>query len=111
MPHYADGKQAYVGDFILGKPYNTPHEIVGQIVSITSNSDACNCIVAFVIEDNDIFCESKPTYALPPAVIINDYNSETATYTKKAYRVSTDYGAIKEYKLLKSANQEIVVAA
>jgi hypothetical protein len=48
MPHYADGTAAQLGDQVKGKPYNTPHDVVGTIVSITPNSEACNCQVAFV---------------------------------------------------------------
>lgn len=48
MPHYADGTEAKVGDLVKGKPYNTPHEIVGEIVQITPSTDSCNCIVAFI---------------------------------------------------------------
>lgn len=47
MPHYKDGTPAEVGDFVKGKPYNTPNEIVGQIVQITEGTESCNCIVAF----------------------------------------------------------------
>lgn len=47
MPHYKDGTAAQIGDLIKGKPYNTDHEIVGQLVQITPGSDSCNCIVAF----------------------------------------------------------------
>ena len=47
MPHYADGTPAKIGDKVKGKPYNTPDEVIGEIVSITPNSETCNCIVAF----------------------------------------------------------------
>jgi len=47
MPHYKDGTEAKVGDIVRGKPYNTPHEIVGEIISITPGVESCNCVVAF----------------------------------------------------------------
>ena len=47
MAHYKDGSPAQVGDLVKGKPYNTPREIVGDIVSITSGTETCNCQVAF----------------------------------------------------------------
>jgi len=46
--HYKDGTPAAVGDQIKGKPYNTDHEIVGIMTSITPGADSCNCKVAFV---------------------------------------------------------------
>ena len=48
MPHYADGSPAQVGDKVKGKPYNTPNEVVGEIVQITPGSETCNCVVVFV---------------------------------------------------------------
>lgn len=47
MPHYKDGTAAKVGDVIKGKPYNTPHEVVGVVVGITPDSESCNLRVAF----------------------------------------------------------------
>lgn len=47
MPHYADGTPAQVGDRVIGKPYNTPHEVFGEVLQITPNSETCNLIVAF----------------------------------------------------------------
>lgn len=47
MPHYKNGEVAQVGDKVKGKPYNTPHEVDGRIIKITSEGEECNCIVAF----------------------------------------------------------------
>lgn len=47
MPHYKDGTEAKVGDIIKGKPYNTPHEVVGVVVRVTPDSESCNLVVAF----------------------------------------------------------------
>ena len=48
MPHYSDGSPASVGDRVKGKPYNTPNEVVGEVVQITAGSESCNCVVVFV---------------------------------------------------------------
>lgn len=48
MPHYADGSPAQVGDRVKGKPYNTDHDVVGELIRITPGTEACNCVVAFV---------------------------------------------------------------
>ena len=47
MPHYADGTEAKVGDFVTGKPYNTPHPIAGTLISISPGAESCNCQVQF----------------------------------------------------------------
>ena len=70
MPHYKDGTQAEIGDFVKGKPYNTPHEVAGTLVSITQThrSDTCNCIIAFIKEqviDENYYPEGeKPIQAI-----------------------------------------------
>jgi hypothetical protein len=46
--HYKNGKEARVGDFVVGTCYNTPGIVAGQIVSINEGSTTCNCTVAFV---------------------------------------------------------------
>ena len=46
MPHYADGTLAQVGDLVAGKPYNTKHEVIGQVMQVTPG-ESCNLIVAF----------------------------------------------------------------
>jgi hypothetical protein len=48
MAHYKDGSPARVGDLVKGKPYNTHHEVVGEVVSISPGREICNCQVAFV---------------------------------------------------------------
>ena len=47
MPHYKDGTEAKLMDVVKGKPYNTPHEIVGVVVGITPGADSCNLRVMF----------------------------------------------------------------
>jgi hypothetical protein len=48
MAHYKDGSPARVGDLVKGKPYNTHHEVVGEVVSIIPGTETCNCQVVFV---------------------------------------------------------------
>lgn len=47
MPHYADGTAAQIGDKVIGKPYNTPQEVIGEVVQITPGTESCNLVVAF----------------------------------------------------------------
>lgn len=48
MPHYANGREAKVGDVVVGRGYNvkgsdgTLREITGLVVSVTPGSASCN---------------------------------------------------------------------
>jgi hypothetical protein len=33
---------------VKGKPYNTPHEVVGVIAAINPGEETCNCLVLFL---------------------------------------------------------------
>ena len=46
--HYRNQRPAHVGDAVIGKVYNTPGVIVGQMVAITPGSTTCNCTVALI---------------------------------------------------------------
>lgn len=48
MPHYADGTLAKPGDWVKGPTYNQPDVREGIIARITSEGDACNCVVQFL---------------------------------------------------------------
>lgn len=48
MPHYKDGTKAEVGDHVVGKPYNTDHEVAGTVVSISPGADSCNLMVEYI---------------------------------------------------------------
>ena len=54
--HYKNGREAKVGDLVIGKTYNTQNRTIsGTIISITPGPDACSALVAFneliLIED------------------------------------------------------------
>jgi len=47
--HYKNGREAKVGDLVIGKTYNTQDRtITGTIVSITPGIDACSALVSYV---------------------------------------------------------------
>lgn len=48
MPHYANGIEAHVGDYVTGHCYNTPGLVAGTIVSITPGTTSCNAQVEFL---------------------------------------------------------------
>lgn len=87
MPHFRDGTPAAIGDKVKGKPYNTPHEVVGEIIHIIPNSDECNCTVAFAEVLN---VENAPYGATGHVVSIDG--------EQKIIVIRTDYGAIKDFQ-------------
>lgn len=46
--HYANGREAKVGDLVRGKGYNIKHEIIGLLVHAAPNLAVCNCSVSCV---------------------------------------------------------------
>lgn len=56
MPHYKDGTEAKPGDVVRGKGYNLKdengelREIVGVLIGVVPNSEACNVTVLIPTE-------------------------------------------------------------
>jgi hypothetical protein len=46
--HYKNGREAKVGDPVVGRCYNTPGLVAGTLVSITPGPDSCSALVAFI---------------------------------------------------------------
>lgn len=55
--HYANGREAKVGDYVVGKSYNQPDVIAGTLVSLTPGPDSCSAQVewrrAIVLDDKE----------------------------------------------------------
>ena len=49
MPHYMDGTPAKVGDFVKGRGYNIPHDIIGQVIEVKV-ADTCNLTIQEILE-------------------------------------------------------------
>lgn len=102
MPHYADGTQAEVGDHVIGKPYNTPHEVAGTIVSISPSQDTCNCQVQFT----DVVPLAEYTQGKRPRNEISGAHrvSHSADHSTRGEPVvvasCVDYGEVKAFKLV-----------
>lgn len=47
--HYANGREAKVGDPVVGTVYNTPGIVAGTLVSLTPGQDACSAQVAWTV--------------------------------------------------------------
>jgi len=47
MPHYADGTECKLGDFVKGRLANTEGVVAGTVISITPGAQACNAKVRF----------------------------------------------------------------
>jgi hypothetical protein len=116
MPHYKDGKEAFIGDFVRGKPSNTPHEVAGRIVSITKGSEACNMEIAFpamgsiadLLESKRTYANDKPfrmAHGAGEQPILKWANHQ---YTEKGYLSGTptlvamafDYGDVCNFELI-----------
>jgi hypothetical protein len=50
--HYRNGREAKVGDPVVGITYNRKGQVAGTLISITPGPDNCSAMVAFI--------ESKP---------------------------------------------------
>lgn len=46
--HYMNGREAKVGDLVVGKTYNRPGIISGTLVSLTPGNDSCSAKVGFL---------------------------------------------------------------
>jgi hypothetical protein len=46
--HYANGREAKVGDPVVGRVYNTEGIIAGTLVSLTPGPDACSAQVEWI---------------------------------------------------------------
>jgi hypothetical protein len=97
MPHLRNGDLAAIGDVVRGKPYNIKNadgnqrEIIGTIVSITPNTESCNCTVAW-IEELDL---AKIYDGANTCVLVQ---SNVADKSKHAYAIKTDYGETKAFE-------------
>lgn len=47
--HYGNGREAHVGDPVIGRVYNTPGIVAGAVKSITPSTNTCNCTVVFPV--------------------------------------------------------------
>ena len=100
MPHYKDGTEAKVGDVIRGKPYNTPREIVGVVLSVTPNTESCNCVVAFV-ETQD--CTNEEVQAVQKHVGYSAFQFQHVGDGFKKIVGKADHGETKAFEKIADA--------
>ncbi len=93
MPHLRDGSPATIGDAVRGKPYNTKDEngnvkeVVGTILSITPNSESCNCVVGWVEE-----VKPEMLYSGNFQIVFGGDG------VKRFFAIKTDYGETKAFE-------------
>ena len=46
--HYKNGREAIVGDRVIGRTYNQKDVVVGTLLSITPGAASCNCMVGYI---------------------------------------------------------------
>lgn len=103
MPHYKDGTEARVGDFVFGKPYNTDHVVAGTIISITPGVESCNCQVQFTEAQPAPDGPPSPRMAIRDPIAGEVYSryvlSEQHGTSGAAFNLYTcvDYGAVADF--------------
>jgi hypothetical protein len=68
MPHYKNGRQAKVGDPVIGTVFNTKGTVSGTLMSVTPGSDFCSCLVGFLVT-NPIGVDAAMDSAPPMAAV------------------------------------------
>ncbi len=71
--HYRDGTPAQVHDIVKGKPYNTPHEVVGVVGSLNTKSEngSCGLYVLFA----DVHQPWTKDASVPAVILRGDYGT------------------------------------
>lgn len=72
MPHYANGIEAKVGDYVTGHLYNTPGIVAGIITSITPAHDACNAMVQYTAARPYFATEAEGVSEIPRMALVID---------------------------------------
>lgn len=92
MPHYKNGTEAKVGDLVRGYGYNVKHEIIGKVVQVTADSDACNVAVAHVGHDSPVLFNDQ----------LEKVRDNVAGHTQMNWGVAVmpvvEYGATKDFE-------------
>ena len=113
MPHYQDGTQARVGDHVVGKPYNTDHQVAGTVVSISPLNDACNLQVEFIKSvpvkiqgvtgtDGELGADvhvPRPSGAIDDGRCARSENHSSSGRAHVRF-VCRDYGAVSDFRLV-----------
>jgi len=109
MPHYKDGTEARVGDHVIGKPYNTAHDVAGTVVSLTLGVTSCNLQVEYIESmpitgspdaDGTRRWRRPNMYAgeaLPRFAHTREHGSAGPEHVRMICR---DYGAVSDFKLV-----------
>lgn len=102
MPLYKDGSPAQVGDFVIGKPYNTKEAIVGRVTSVTPGTESCNCQVAFLdlVENFTEFIAAQPSTV---CFVKASRNNGDGTWTTVGLLPRTDYGETRAFLKIQPA--------
>jgi hypothetical protein len=66
--HYKNGREAKVGDLVIGITYNTKGIVSGTLLSITPGSDQCSALVGF-LQTTRLDEEGKKLYSRAAQVV------------------------------------------
>ena len=86
--HYANGREAKVGDHVVGRCYNTDKLVAGVLMSVTPVPDACSALVGYL----DVFPAAAQPGGLYTALCeVHGDQQHGAAGEKKVTRFRTDY--------------------
>ena len=86
--HYANGREARVGDHVVGRCYNTEKLVAGVLMSVTPGADACSALVGYL----DVFpAEAQPGGLYTALCEVHGDQQHGAAGEKKVTRFRTDY--------------------
>lgn len=100
--HYKSGTEARVGDHVIGKPYNTEHQVAGTVVSLTPGAIACNLQVEFITSIKIATETALPRMRAPEAMQPRFSKSENhgCAGPEHARFICRDYGAVGDFELV-----------
>jgi hypothetical protein len=114
MPHYKDGTEAHVGDYVTGHCYNTDGIIAGTIISITPGMESCNAMVQFTRAEPaenakeprmavlaDRSSRDDPAHGIARKVKGRNHGSEGPEFY---LFICADYCAVNELTLIQSSS-------
>ena len=85
--HYANGREAKVGDHVVGRCYNTEKLVAGVLMSVTPGPDACSALVGYL----DVFPAEAHKGEYTALCEVHGDQQHGSAGEKKVTRFRTDY--------------------
>jgi hypothetical protein len=96
--HYANGREAKVGDQVAGRGYNIKGSIVGIVAGLTAGADTCNVRILTLQKMNPASGECAGVAVHCHCEYVPPQPGETVPlYDVSLFRSVTEYGAVKDF--------------